>query len=634
LLIIFLFLILLPLALLLGLGLRLARYEQRDLQRRFQDLYLQQLSDIDFLLSDFLEKRQRELQNLTDINTPDPDFLRQTAHRSTFIRQMFYLGAAGNILYPAPQSPLNKAEAEFLQRFKDILVNKTLLYQTEMDVLYAGNIAQQRQQSLDLDLSDDLAEEVQPQSLKETALSSSSSQSTQNRWSTSRSDRKEVSQQFFQQLNEPLTSRASQRSARQAAPQVETSLLQNKTEGEVLQESFFASQIHRPQSDPCQPASQGWFVWYWGRGIQLVFWRRGADGHIVGAELDQSRLLSDIIALLPGTDPTQTRTLPGRITLTNALGRSIYQWGSYEPPATEKPFVERSVTYPLSAWRLKYFLPSEQLITGKAKSLYIGLIAGLFALGLTLLGLAVYFYRESTREIRQASQRVTFVNQVSHELKTPLTNIRMYAELMESDLLEEDKKSKRHLAIIVSESQRLSRLIANILSFSRKQRNKLILRRRPGIVDECIRSVLDNFRASLENHSIKVEFISGADQRVNFDPDVVEQILGNLLNNVEKYAASGGSVKIESRLEDSSTVIIVSDRGPGVPARRREKIFTAFYRVSNKLTDGVSGTGIGLAIARDLARLHGGDLILLPSTQGAVFELRLATPPAESGDTL
>lgn len=632
-LIIFLLLILLPLALLLSLGIRMARYEQRDLQRRFQELYLQQLSDIDFLLTDFLEKRRRQLQTLTDINTPDPDLLRQTAHHSTFIRQMFYLDPAGNILYPAPQGNINKAEAEFLQRFKDILVNKTLLYQTEMDVLYAGNIAHQRQQDLDLAQSEDLMDKVQPQALKDATRSSPRSRSTQRRLSSGSYGQKEVSQQFFQQLNEPLTSRASQRSAQQAAPQVKKSLPQSKTEGKVLQDSSFTDQIQRPQPDPCQPASQGWFVWYWGRGIQLVFWRRGVDGHIVGAELDQSRLLSDIIALLPATDPDQARPLPGRITLTNALGRSIYQWGSYEPPATEKPFVERSVTYPLSAWRLKYFLPSEQLITGKAKSLYFGLIAGLVALGLALLGLAVYFYRESTREICAATQRVTFVNQVSHELKTPLTNIRMYAELMESDLLEGDQKSKRHLGIIVSESQRLSRLIGNILSFSRKQRNKLTLRRRPGIVDECIRSVLDNFKASLENHSIRVEFVPGADQQVSFDPDVVEQILGNLLNNVEKYAASGGSVKIESRLENGSTMITVSDRGPGIPARRREKIFSAFYRVSNKLTDGVSGTGIGLTIARDLARLHGGDLTLLPSTQGAVFELRLATPPAQLGDT-
>jgi len=97
-------------------------------------------------------------------------------------------------------------------------------------------------------------------------------------------------------------------------------------------------------------------------------------------------------------------------------------------------------------------------------------------LGATVISLTYYFYREQSREMREAAQRVSFVNQVSHELKTPLTNIRMYAELIEKDADESDERLQRYAGVIVSESQRLSRLIGNVLTFSRKQRRNLVPR--------------------------------------------------------------------------------------------------------------------------------------------------------------
>jgi signal transduction histidine kinase len=235
--------------------------------------------------------------------------------------------------------------------------------------------------------------------------------------------------------------------------------------------------------------------------------------------------------------------------------------------------------------------------------------------------------------MREAQQRVTFVNQVSHELRTPLTNIRMYAELLEGDLPDEDEKPRRHLSVIVSESQRLSRLIGNILNFSRRKRNALRLRASAGIVDELVESVLANFSAAFDACGIKVDFDGQAGRTVRLDRDAVEQILGNLFNNVEKYAASGGLLAVRTRHDGDQTVITVSDRGPGIPLRQRERIFSPFHRISNKVTDGVAGTGIGLSIARDLARLHGGDLVALDVEQGAAFELRISTPPVAEGAT-
>ena len=112
---------------------------------------------------------------------------------------------------------------------------------------------------------------------------------------------------------------------------------------------------------------------------------------------------------------------------------------------------------------------------------------------------------------------------------------------------------------------------------------------------------------------------------MQLDADALEQILGNLISNVEKYAAAGGRMEIVSRQEDSQTTIVVADRGPGIPAAVRGKIFRPFYRVSDRI-EGTTGTGIGLSIARKLARMHGGDVVLLPCESGARFQVQLDTP--------
>jgi len=258
------------------------------------------------------------------------------------------------------------------------------------------------------------------------------------------------------------------------------------------------------------------------------------------------------------------------------------------------------------------------------------LAAGMAALVLALIGLASYFYRESTREMREAAERVSFVNQVSHELKTPLTNIRMYAELLEQSLPDDNSKATQQLGVIVSESQRLSRLIGNVLTFARKQNDKLALHPTAGNVDQCIQFVLDHFKATFESKGVKTVFTRGAGAKVQFDRDALEQILGNLFSNVEKYAAGGGLLEVASRQEGSTTSIVISDRGPGIPRGQEEKIFEPFHRLSNKLSDGVTGTGIGLTIARELARKHGGDLKAVASDTGARFELQLQAPPSTS----
>jgi len=371
----------------------------------------------------------------------------------------------------------------------------------------------------------------------------------------------------------------------------------------------------------------GWYAWHWNAELHHIFWWRDAAGRVIGFELSPARVLSDIVTRLPATG-TDDHLGNANIRLFNANGQIIYQWGRYQPADKERNRAMLPLSHPLGSWKLEYYAPA--LALGAAAN-WLNMLAAIMLLALALGGLAYYLYREQSREVRLAEQRVNFVNQVSHELKTPLTNIRMYAELLENELPDEDhedSKQRKYIGIINAESQRLSRLIANVLSFARAAKEHLVLQTQPGKADEIIARCIEAFTPALQEKAIEVRFDAHAGGLVQIDTEVLEQILNNLISNVEKYAASGAILEISSAQQGNLTTISVRDFGPGIARREQEQIFHPFYRISSKLTDGVAGTGIGLGIARQLARLHGGDLTLVDVTPGACFQVQLLTEPA------
>jgi len=370
----------------------------------------------------------------------------------------------------------------------------------------------------------------------------------------------------------------------------------------------------------------GWHSWFWGDGLNLVFWKRLPNGRIAGAEVERSALMADIIGHLPPSGIDGRRVFDGRIALLNAKGQVLYQWGACSPAAHTKPDATEQAPPPLQAWALQYFTEETDGTMLFGRSAIFNIVSGLSVVGIALMALAFYFYRESARDMREAANRVSFVNQVSHELKTPLTNIRMYAELLEQRVGDQDDKARNYVDVLVSESTRLSRLITNVLTFGKSSRRSLKLRMGVGVVDDVVRSVAKTFEPALTAAGIKLRLEGNAARKVMFDADALEQILGNLFSNVEKYAASASQLTVSRQQTENRTTIRVCDDGPGIPVNMREAVFRPFVRLSNKLTDGVTGTGIGLSIARDLACLHGGNLTLKPGMTGAAFELTLSTP--------
>ncbi len=181
-------------------------------------------------------------------------------------------------------------------------------------------------------------------------------------------------------------------------------------------------------------------------------------------------------------------------------------------------------------------------VFGGVPDSYLG--TGLGAAVLLFVSIGAYFYRENNRELREAAKRISFVNHVSHELKTPLTNIRLYAELLRDNANDASGRSEKRLSVILSESERLSRLINNVLAFNRNRASKLTLNPTRGAVDDTPGHVVDQFRPLLAQRGVDLDFAGNAREESEFDPDILEQIVGNLLSNVEKCARDISILKL------------------------------------------------------------------------------------------
>ena len=300
-------------------------------------------------------------------------------------------------------------------------------------------------------------------------------------------------------------------------------------------------------------------------------------------------------------------------------GRIFYQWGDDKFNQADIN-IQKNLNAPLTGWNLHFHSNIESL-SSLSKNLFQVLVIGL----LLLMSIITYvLFQLKRREQLEAQQRLSFINQVSHELKTPLTNIRLHGELLERTLKPEpnNANTKQSIAIIKQESERLTRLINNVLNFNSLEKQSLKITPVEIAFSELIEQSVRPFKPSFENLHINILIENEIQNQVHVDIDIVKQIIGNLLSNIEKYAANSAQITLKAQQEAAVITITVQDQGSGISNKHSEKIFEPFYRISSDLTH-AAGSGLGLGLARDLARLHGGDLKLIPNKSGACFELTI-----------
>ncbi|MFD0682313.1 MULTISPECIES: cell wall metabolism sensor histidine kinase WalK [unclassified Paenibacillus] len=220
--------------------------------------------------------------------------------------------------------------------------------------------------------------------------------------------------------------------------------------------------------------------------------------------------------------------------------------------------------------------------------------------------------QDVTDQEKLEESRREFVANVSHELRTPLTTIKSYLEALEDGALEDPQLSAKFVSVTRNETERMIRLVTDLLQLSRLDSRQAVISRELTDVAEMLDEVADRFSFQLEQRSIDIAIqVAPEVGEIVLDRDRIDQVLDNLVSNAIKYTADSGLISIGAhRLEPQLLEISVQDNGMGIPKKDLSRIFERFYRVDKARSRSMGGTGLGLSIAREIVRAHGGTIML------------------------
>jgi signal transduction histidine kinase len=245
---------------------------------------------------------------------------------------------------------------------------------------------------------------------------------------------------------------------------------------------------------------------------------------------------------------------------------------------------------------------------------------------LAVIAAMAALWRNMHEQVQLSRKKDDFISAVSHELRTPLTSIRMYTEMLEKDWVKTDAKRREYYTTMRQESERLTRLIENVLDFSRIQRGKKQYDFVLGDIHEPIAQAAEIMRPCIEKAGFALVQEFDEIEPFMFDRDAVMQIIINLLDNAVKYAKTAEDKRIflRTRRVKNKVLIEVEDRGPGIPRSYQKKVFDAFYRCEDESTRQTTGTGLGLALVKRLAQAHNGSVeIAAAKPAGVLFRITL-----------
>jgi len=358
---------------------------------------------------------------------------------------------------------------------------------------------------------------------------------------------------------------------------------------------------------------RGWRTWFWENRLYLLGWVASTDSRVrYGLEVEMMALLSRLIESLPEVVGADT------FALLDDRGEIFFQRGE-EQLSVQSPYLALPVGQGLPHWQVALYRSGSVSGDGGSLVLFGTLLVAAFVAAI-LFGGGVMLW-EVRRHRQDALRKTTFVSNVSHELKTPLTTIRMYSELMQENL-PEDERSQRYLDVIENECQRLTRLVNNVLDFGRIEQGRKSYQQQRCDLNQLVREVLARQQGRFDEAQMQIEMSLGDGPLVVMtDPDALEQTLLNLFDNALKYAAEGKYLQVRVGYHEGIPIIQVCDRGGGIPAEQHEKIFEKFHRVDDSLTARHPGSGLGLTISRQLMRDQGGELRYRAAARGGCFEI-------------
>ena len=407
---------------------------------------------------------------------------------------------------------------------------------------------------------------------------------------------------------------------------------------------------------PAAPV-RGFRPWASGDRSELLAWVRVAPGEIAGFELETMCLLSEASQywrhILAGAGLRKTWLRSERTAMPHESGEILDESGTLLVPSFYElaeasdldPAAEVALAPFFPRWRIRIrstakSLPFDRWLPGTVLDGLLGAPAARRAIGAALLALVLLslvaggyvLLRAARRERLDALRKTDFVDNVSHELKTPLSGIRLSAELLAEGRLPDGPRRDKAVRSILAEADRLDRLVSNLLDFGRLERGRRRFDLQRVDLGELFGEMLNdecrmpNGGANIQHSAFSIQHCERGLAALA-DPDAVRRILSNLFDNAAKYAP-GAPPEVTVRAAENGVEIVVADRGPGVPPGLEEKVFERFFRADDSLARRANGSGIGLSLARGLARGMGGDLVCRPREGGgAEFVLTLPEVP-------
>jgi two-component system, OmpR family, sensor histidine kinase ResE len=215
-----------------------------------------------------------------------------------------------------------------------------------------------------------------------------------------------------------------------------------------------------------------------------------------------------------------------------------------------------------------------------------------------------------TEERRLDKLRTDFIANVSHELRTPIAMLQGYSEAIIDDIASSEEEKKEIVKVIYDESLRMGRLVNELLDLARMEAGHITLNKEEVNIDQFIDKIIRKFQGLAKDKGIKLSSNKN-DDTIGFlmlDPDRIEQVLTNLIDNAIRHTNKQGSVMLNSISQENGILFEISDSGSGIPEEDLPFVFERFYKADKARTRGRSGTGLGLAIAKNIVDAHQGEI--------------------------
>lgn len=382
---------------------------------------------------------------------------------------------------------------------------------------------------------------------------------------------------------------------------------------------------------------------YDGQSYLISYWARNWQGrrYLIIAWHDLGRIIRETMPMLYAAEQTESDERPRPFNVVDEEGRLIFG-----PPVRSGEFTV-SVQFPttLYSWRIQVAPSAGEASVRSAQRRRVIEHAMVAIACIVLFAGLVTILAAAERERRISELKSDFVANVSHELKTPLALVRMFAEMLQSGRVTSEEKRAQYIDIILKESERLSGLIENVLDFSKAERGKSAYEFQEVDVHAMILTALDACRYRAEQDAVTLDLRLNPEVGATMgDPQALQVALVNLIDNALKYGGEAKRVYVSSRRVGKVIELCVADDGPGVKKEERQRVFERFFRgEAHRGKSGVRGSGIGLAHVQHIAESHGGRIRIVGDStlpawgdapavrpKGAIFVMTLPARPLAS----